>query len=59
MKMQIISTTDNLNVGNIFDSDDNPILLDNDSKLFIDKIYRYVGGAIFSNSNYVIDAKEM
>jgi hypothetical protein len=57
MIMTITATTDRQYLGIVFDSEDNPIILDDDVSVIVDRTIPIDGGIRFINSNYIIDAK--
>jgi hypothetical protein len=59
MKMQITATTDRQYLGHIFDSDDNPIVLDNDVNVNVERVLTMSDGLRFISSSYIIDAQEI
>lgn len=59
MNMTITATTDGKYLGHVFDSDDNPIALDDDVAVPVDRIIALPDGMRFVSSNYIIDAREV
>lgn len=59
MKMQITATTDRQHLGHQFDSEDNPIALAPDFKVYIDKTLPLLDGVRFISSSYIIDARKV
>ena len=56
MIVQITSTTDGHFLGHVFDSEDRPIKLSEDTEMQVDRVQLLPDGLRFSNSNYSIDA---
>ena len=59
MIVQITATTDGRYLGHEFDSDDNPIQLDDDVFVHVEKTMPIPGGVRFINTSYVIDTVEI
>ena len=59
MKMIITATTDRQHLGKEFDSEDNPIQLDDDVFVAVDKVLPLPDGVRFISSNYIIEASEV
>ena len=59
MKMQIVNSTDGRYLGHEFDSEDNPIQLDEDVFVFVEKTMPLPDGVRFINTSYIIDAVEV
>ena len=59
MMMQIVATTDGRYVGKEFDSADNPIQLDDDVFVFVEKTMPLPNGMRFINTSYIIDTVEI
>jgi len=58
MKMVITATTDRQYLGYTFDSNDNPITLDSDVNIYVERVLPLPNGLRFISSSYIIDAKE-
>ncbi len=58
MRMVITATTDRQYLGREFDSEDNPIVLDDDVSIVVERTMPLPDGVRFINSNYIIDATE-
>ncbi len=56
MMMQIVATTDGRYLGREFDSADNPIQLDDDVFVYVEKTMPLPDGVRFINTSYIIDA---
>jgi hypothetical protein len=54
-----VSTPDRMYLGNIFDSEDNPIILGENIKVYVEKIMPLPDGVRFISSSYIIDAQEI
>jgi len=54
--VKIVSTTDGRYIGQVFDSEDNPVQLADDVLVFIDRQLSTTNGTRFFNSSYIIDA---
>ena len=59
MKMQIVNSTDGRYLGHEFDSEDNPIQLDEGVFVFVEKTMPIPGGVRFINTSYIIDTVEI
>ena len=59
MIVQITATTDGRYLGHEFDSDDNPIQLDDDVFVTVEKTMPIPGGVRFINTSYIIDTVEI
>jgi len=59
MKMIITATTDRQYMGHVFDSKDNPVVLGEGIKVFIERTMPLPNGMRFISSSYIIDAKEV
>ena len=59
MMMQIVNTTDGRYIGHEFDSADNPIQLNEDVCVFIERTMPLPDGVRFINTSYIIDAVEV
>ena len=59
MKMQITATTDRQYLGHEFDSSDNPIVLDAEHAVTVERTLPMSDGVRFISSSYSIDAKEV
>lgn len=59
MRVRIVSTPDRMYLGNIFDSEDNPIILGENIKVYVEKIMPLPDGVRFISSSYIIDAQEI
>lgn len=59
MMMQIVYTTDGRYLGHEFDSADNPIRLDGDVFVAVEKTMPIPGGVRFINTSYIIDTVEI
>lgn len=57
--MSITATTDGKFLGHEFDSADNPIVLDDDVAVAVDRTLPLPDGIRFVSSNYIIDAREV
>jgi len=55
MIVRIVETTNRQFLGHEFDSDDNPIILAEDVKVFIEKVIPLPDGVRFVSSSYIID----
>lgn len=59
MKVRITDTTDRQYLGAEFDSEDNPIVLDDDVSVAVERVMQLPDGLRFINSSYIIDAVEI
>lgn len=59
MIVQITATTDGRYLGHEFDSADNPIQLDDDVFVFVEKTMPLPDGVRFINTSYIIDTVEV
>ena len=59
MIVQIINTTDGRYLGHKFDSEDNPIQLEGDVFVTVEKTMLIPGGVRFINTGYIIDTVEI
>jgi hypothetical protein len=57
--MIVTETTDGQYLGREFDSDDNPIQLDDDVAVSVEKVMPLPDGVRFISSSYIIDAHEV
>jgi hypothetical protein len=57
MKMTIVSTTDKQHLGKEFNSQDNPIVLEDGFMVNVDRTLELTDGMRFISSNYIIDGK--
>jgi hypothetical protein len=57
--MVITATTDRQYIGHVFDSEDNPIHLDWDNSINVERTLPLLDGMRFISSSYIIDAVEI
>ncbi len=55
--MRITATTDKQFVGKEFDETQNPVVLDDDVSMYVDRVIQLDSGLRFISSNYIIDAE--
>lgn len=59
MRVRITSTTDRQYLGFEFDSEDNPIVLDSDVSVVVERFMPLPDGVRFISSSYIIDTQEV
>lgn len=59
MQVRVIDTTDGQFLGEEFDSEDRPIVFDDDVQFYPDRVIPIPGGLRFASSNYIIDTREV
>ncbi len=55
--MRITATTDKQYVGKEFDETQNPVVLDDDVSIYVDRVIQLDTGLRFISSNFIIDAE--
>ena len=58
MIVRITDTTDRQYLGHEFESTDNPIVLSDDVKVYVERTIPLPNGLRFVSSNYIIDTQE-
>jgi hypothetical protein len=59
LKLRITDTTDGKYIGGVINPDSNPIILNDGTMIYYDKVIQLPDGLRFANSSYIIDTIEI